>query len=140
MEHISRPHLASGCWLVIWQAERARLDRASLTGEILWKSCTHVAPRASLMRGTAAGILRSTDIILCHAHSALYLRAMQMQEGWKIAYNQKKIGLDLRNCLKKTDVRSQGGVQTCSLARVFAFHLGQNSAVDPLPVLLRGQE
>ena len=29
------------------------------------------------------------------------LRAMQMQEGWKIAYNKKKIGLDLRNCFKK---------------------------------------
>ena len=31
-------------------------------------------------------------------------------------------------------------MQTCPLARVFAFHLGQDSAVDPLPVLLLGQE
>ena len=38
------------------------------------------------------------------------------------------------------DVMSQGGVQTCPLARVFACYRGQNSAVDPLPVLLLGQE
>ena len=38
------------------------------------------------------------------------------------------------------DVMSQGGVQTCPLARVFACYREQNFAVDPLPILLLGQE